>query len=181
MGPLNEFERRFLDVTQQHLYLHQANAGGPAPEAFGYPLTLGSAAAPLTPGLNVQGVITIQADAWFLWDYISSGVILPNTPPYGDPSQITDAGNILLQITLPGMGDDLYHIPSGLPGMPAALSTGTPIPAAAGIPYIFATPVLLPPNTNINVSVTHLGTGATNPDPLGFYLMLNGARIQVWS
>ena len=181
MGPLNEFQRRFLEVVQQRLYLHQANAGGPDPESFGYPAILGNGSQ-LTNGATVQSIITVQSDAWFLWEYISTGVVLPATGAFGDPSQVTGAGNVLLQITLPGMGDDLYHIPAGFSGVPAAITTGSSVSAAAGIPYIFPTPVLLPPNTNINISATQLGVAAgSNPVPLAFYVMLHGARIQVWS
>lgn len=182
MGPLNEFQRRFLDVTQQNLYLKKANAGGQPPEYFGYPLVIGSAAAPLLNGVPRQGIITIQADSWFLWEYLSVGVTIPATALLGGPEQFTDGGNLLLQITNTGTGDDLYNIPGGMGGFPAALSAGSPIAAAAGIPYIFPTPVLLPPNTNVSVVVTKLGTngGGDNPDMTGAYIMLNGARVQVW-
>lgn len=183
MGPLNEWERRFLDVTQQNRWVMQANAGGPPPEYFGYPLTLGSAATPLTNGVTFQGVIAIQADAWFLWEYLTVGVTIPATANLGGPEQITDGGNLLLQITNTGTGDDMFNIPAGFAGLPAALSAGSPIAAAAGIPFIFPTPVLLPPNTNINIAVQKYGTnaGADNPDMTGAYVMLNGVRIQVWS
>lgn len=184
MGPLNEFQRRWLDMVQQNIYLQQANAGGPDPEYFGYPLQIGSVSNRLTNGVTQQGVITIQADAWFLWETISSAVVLPtSTAPYGSRREFTDAGNILMQITLPGMGDDLYNIPPGVPGMPAALSTGSPVAAMAGVPYLFPTPVLLPPNTNINISATKLGdeTDGNNPDPGGFFVMLHGARVMLWS
>jgi hypothetical protein len=181
MGPLNEFQRRFLDVTQHNLALLQANAGGSAPEYFGYVLTLGSAASPLLPGSTVQGSIAIQADAWFLWEYLSLGVTIPATANLGGPEQFTDPGNLLLQITNTGTGDDMYNIPAGFAGMPGTLSAGSPIAAAAGIPYIFPTPILLPPNTNINVTLQKNGlVSADNPNPTGAYVMLNGARIQVW-
>jgi hypothetical protein len=183
MGPLNEFQRRWLDVATQYKYLMEANAGGPHPEFFGYTLQLGSATDTFVNGATKQGTIAIQADAWFLWTYVSTGVTIPNTATFGGPAQITDAANILLDIVLPGMGEDLYNIPAGLPGMPAALSTGSPINAAAGIPFIFPTPVLLPPNTNVTVSATKLGTnaGGDNPDMTGFWFNMGGARIQVWS
>lgn len=180
MGPLNEFERRVLEVTQNHLWLEHANAGGPPPEHFGYQLTIGSTANPLTAGVTQQGTIAIQADAWFLWEYISVGVAIPATAGLGDLTQITDGGNLLIQITDTGAGEDLYNIPSGFSGAPAILQAGSPIAAAAGIPYVFPTPRLLPPNTNIHVSMTKLGAvAADNPDLLGAYLMINGARIQV--
>lgn len=183
MGPLNEFQRRFLDVTQQHLFLHEANQGGLPPEYYGYPLILGSAANPLTPAVTFQGTIAIQADSWFLWQYLSVAVTIPTTALFGGPEQFTDGGNLLLQIYNSGTGNDLYNIPSVVAGLPAALSAGSPIAVAAGIPYIFPTPILLPPNTNINIAVQKLGTngGADNPDMTGAYIAINGARVVVTS
>lgn len=182
-GPLNEYQRRFLDVTQQHLYLKAANAGGPPPEHYGYVKTFGSVTNPLTNGVVFQDTIAIQSDAWFLWQYLQVTVTLPNLLNFGGPEQFTDAGNILLQITLPGMGTELMQVPAGFSGIPAANVAGTPSDNASGIPFIFATPVLLPPNTNVNISVAKLGTNASadNPDPTGCWVVLNGARIPVWS
>lgn len=182
MGPLNELQRRLLDVTQQHLFLHDANQGGLPPEYYGYPLQLGSPANPLTAGVTLQGTIAIQADSAFLWQYLSVAVVIPATANLGGPEQFTDGGNLLLQIYNSGTANDLYNIPSAIAGLPAALSAGSPIAAAAGIPYIFATPILLPPNTNINFAVQKLGTnvGGDNPDMLGAYMAINGARVQVW-
>lgn len=178
---LNEFERRFLEVTQNHLDLMEAVhsvGGGQAPEYFGYTAVIGSAAAPLLSGVTQQAVIAIQADAWFVLEYISTGVILPNGSTFGDLSQVVDSGNILLQITDTGAGQELYSLPSGLGGFPAAMVSGTPLAAAAGIPYVFPTPRLIPPNTNIKIEATQFGlTALTNPEPVGFYIMLNGARV----
>lgn len=181
--PVNEFERRFLEVTQNHLDLKEANAGNSLPpEYFGYSLQIGSAANPLVVNVGQQGIIPIQADAWFVIEYISVGVILPAGSTFGDLTQITDAGNIQLQITDTGAGQELYNLPSGFPGFPALLLAGSPIQAAAGIPYVFPTPRLVPPNTNIKVEATQLGfTALTNPQPVGFYIMLNGARVPLGS
>ena len=183
MGPLNEFERRFLDVTQQNRFLLQANVGGPIPEYYGYPLSFGSAANPLTPGLAFQKAIAIQADAWFLWEYFSAAVTIPTTAGLGGPEQFTDPGNLLIQVSITGTGDDLINLPSGFAGMPGTLVAGAPTAASAGIPFIFPTPVLLPPNSNINVTVQKYGTnaGADNPDMTGADLMFAGVRVQVWS
>lgn len=181
MGPLNEYERRFLDLTQQDLWLEKAAGGGAKPEYFAYTRILGSVAAPLASAVVTQAIITLQADSWFLWQYLSCGVTIPTTANLGGPEQITDGGNLQLQITLPGTSDDLLNVPSGMPGMPAALFTGSPIAAAAGIPYMFPIPVLLPPKTNVNISVAKLGAvAADNPDLTGAYLTIHGARIQVW-
>lgn len=178
---LSEFERRFLEVTQNHLDLMEAlraTGSNLPPEYFGYTAQIGSAASPLVAGVTQSAVITIQADAWFVLQYISAGVILPNGSTYGDQSQMNDAGNILLQVTDTGAGQDLFSQPQGLPGFPAAMVAGTPTRASAGIPYVFPTPRLIPPNTNIKIDCTQLGfTALTNPQPLGAYVMLNGARV----
>lgn len=183
MGPLAEFERRFLDVTQQRRFLLLANAGGPPPEQFAYPLTFGSAAVPLTNGVTFQKTIAMQADAYFLWMYLSAACTIPLTAGFGGPDQFTDASNLLLQIGMPGMGDELFNLPAGFAGAPAANCAGTPTDNSTGIPLLFPTPVLLPPNTNVNVSVQKYGTnaGADNPDMTGAYVLLAGFRIPVWS
>jgi hypothetical protein len=183
MGPLNEYQRRFLDVVQSDLYLKAANQDGPPPEYFGYVVTIGSTTNPLTNGVTQQAIIAMQADSWFLWQYFSVGVIIPLTGILGDPTQITDAGNLLIQVTDTGAGEDLYNIPSGFSGAPGVIQAGSPSTSAAGIPYSFPTPRLLPPNTNINISATKYGTnvGGDNPDYIGVYFMLNGARISVAS
>ena len=180
MGPMNEFERRFLEMAQNHIYLHQANAGGPLPEYYGYPLQIGSATDTLTDGITHQGVIAIQSDAWFLLQYLSVGVILPPGSDFGDPTQITDGGNLLIQITDTGAGEDLYSTGPGVIAPPAIVVAGSPLAGSAGIPYVFPTPRLIMPNTNILVNVTKLGVAGTeNPAVLGAYVMLNGTRIEV--
>lgn len=170
-----------LDVVQQHQWMQQANLGGPPEEWFGYPVTIGSQANPLVVGVTQSANIAMQSDSWFLWGYLNTAVIIPTTAGYGTPSQFTFSGNLLLQITIPGMGEDLLEVPAGLAGMPASLCSGTPTPDSAGIPYVFQSPVLLPPNTNVQVNITKLGAvSATNPDAFGAYVFLAGARIPVW-
>lgn len=178
---MNEFERRVLEVVQNDLDLRQLvreSGSGRPPEYFGYPLQIGSAASPLVAGVAQQGLINIQADAYFLAEYINTAVILPAGSTYGDISQFTTTGNILLQITDTGAGEDLYQVPSGLAGSPGINLAGSTFGGMAGVPYVFPQPRLIAPNTNIKVEVTQLGfTALTNPQPLGFYLMLHGARL----
>lgn len=178
---LNEFERRVLEVTQNDLDLRQLvreTGSGRPPEYFGYALQIGSAASPLVNGVTQQGVINVQADAWFLLQYINAAVILPNGSTWGDLSQFTGSGNVLLQITDTGAGQDLYNVPGGFSGSPAINLAGSTFGGMAGVPYVFPSPRLIPPNTNIKVEVTQLGlTLLTNPQPVGFYLMLHGARV----
>ncbi len=178
---LNEWERRYLEVTQNHLDLMRAVeeiGSGLPPEYFGYAATIGSATNPLMEGVTQSTSIAIQADAWFVIQYLTVGVVLPNGSTTGDLSQITDGANLLLQLTDAGAGQELYSQPRGLAGFPAVLVAGSPIAAAAGIPYVFPTPRLVPPNTNIKVDVTQFGfTAVSNPRPVGAYIVLNGARV----
>lgn len=178
---LTEWERRFLEVTQNHLDLMEAiravGSGLPA-EYFAYTAVLGSAASPLVAGVTQSTSIAIQADAWFVIQYLTVGVVLPNGSTNGNLSQVSDGGNILLQLTDTGAGQELYSQPRGLAGFPAILVAGSPNAAAAGIPYVFPTPRLVPPNTNIQVQMTQFGfTAVTNPQPVGGYIVLNGARV----
>ena len=178
---LNEWERRRLEVTQNDLDLRQLVrelGSGRPPEYFGYELQIGSAAAPLVAGVTQQGVINIQADAWFLAEYINTAVILPNGSTYGSLAQFTATGNILLQVTDTGAGQDLYQVPSGFSGSPAINLAGSNFGGMAGVPRVFPTPRLIPPNTNIKDEATQLGlTALDNPQPVGFYIMLHGARV----
>lgn len=178
---MNEFERRFLEVAQNHLDLQALMKAGGAllpPEYFAYTTIIGSAANPLVNGVTQQNIIAIQADAYFLVEYINTAVILPAGSTFGDLSQFTATGNILLQITDTGAGQELFNVPSGFVGSPAINLAGSNFGGMAGVPYVFPTPRLIPPNTNIKVEVTQLGlTALTNPQPVGFYLMLHGARI----
>jgi hypothetical protein len=178
---INEFERRFLEQVQNHLDLMEAARRAGAilpPEYFGYSLTIGSAANPLVAGIPQQGIINIQADAWFVVNQLSVAVVVADGSTFGDAGQMIDAGNLLIQITDTGAGQELLGIPSGFAGFPAAMVAGTPLAAAAGIPYVFPIPRLVPPNTNLNIVVTQLGfTALTNPQPIGAYVMLNGARV----
>jgi hypothetical protein len=105
-------------------------------------------------------------------------VILPNGSTYGDLTQVRDPGNILLQVTDTGAGEELYSQPPGFAGFPAATMTGAPTRGMTGIPYLFPIPRLIPPNTNIQVTMTQFGvTALSNPLPVGAYFMLNGARV----
>lgn len=178
---LSEFERRFLEVTDNFLDLREAiraTGSNIPPEYFAYSIQLGSATNVLTNGVTQSGVITIQSDAWFVIQYIMCGVILPNGSTYGDLGQVRDPGNILLQITDTGAGQELFSQPAGLAGFPAGITTGAALRVNSGVPYVFPTPRLVPPNTNIKVDMTQLGfTVLTNPLPVGGYLTLNGARI----
>lgn len=181
---MNEFERRFIEIAENHLLIKQAVAGAGSNviiEYYGYPLQIGSAANPLVNGVTQEGFIAIQADAWFVLEYFSLAVCLPNGSTFGDHSQLTQGGNINLQITDTGAGEDLYNGPGPaalVAGSPAGSSSGTGTGGPGGIPFVFPTPRLIPPNTNIKIDVTQLGlTALTNPQPDGVFIMLNGARV----
>lgn len=181
---MNEFERRFIELASNHVLLKEtlADIGNQnvVVEYFGYSIQIGSPANPLVNGVTQEGFIAIQSDAWFMLQYFSLGVILPNGSTYGDHTQIIQGGNINLQLTDTGAGEDLYNAPtpaslvSGSPTSSGTASIGTP----GGNPFVFPTPRLIPPNTNIKIDVTQLGlTALTNPQPDAVVVMLNGARL----
>lgn len=172
----NEYERRMVELVQNHIDLVKAmGAVGPTAnvESFGYSARIGSEAAPLTlAGGAQQAIIPIQSDADFILSYISTAVILPAT--VGDVfSDATASTNVLLQITDTGAGETLFAQP-----MPAFLASGTPFPGSSGIPLVFPIPRIIPVNTNILIEATFLGpvVAVTNPEPVGFFVSLMGAR-----
>ncbi len=173
---MNEYERRALELAINHVALKrivESMGSAAVVEHFGYVLEIGSIAAPLVAGVQRQGVITLRADAWFVLTYISGAVILPNGSTWGNLSTFTDPGNVKLQITDTGAGQELFSTSA-----PAGIITGTPNPGIAGVPLTLPTPRAIPPNTNIKVEVTQIGnTALENPAPVGFFLVLNGARV----
>lgn len=168
---MNEFERRQLEVTQNHVDLRSVVASLKRTaiiEHFGYVAQLGSNAAPLLSGVTQSVNIPLQADAYFVLQYISTCVIRPNTSYLCTPS-----GNILLQVTDTGSGEVLYNTPSV-----AAILTGTPARAQPGIPLLLPIPRVIKPNTTIKFDVTQLGVNATdNFEPIAFFVSLLGSRI----
>lgn len=171
---MNEFERRTIEVMQNHRdIVEMAAAMGPnyLVEWFAYSARIGSTAAPLVATFPQQTVIAIQSDAYFVLQYISTCVL----PILGaDPLQslVLNSGNILLQITDTGAGEILYSQAS-----PAGILTGTTDPGVSGIPILLPIPRVIPPNTNIKVEMTKVGTSATNPNSAGGFICLMGARI----
>lgn len=178
---LNELERRILEKTEGYLMLMEAvrqTGSNMPPEYFGYNCFVRNAGAGIPVGVTRSATITIQADAWFVAQEVSCGVILPNGSTTGDLSQYTDGGNVLLQISPTGAGDPLFSQPAGFAGFPAINVSGSPLAAAAGIPYVFPAPILFPPFTNVRVDFTPYGfTAVTNPLPIRIDCMLNGARV----
>ena len=167
---MNEFERRFIELTQNHRDLiaaARADNSLAVVEYFGYSAQLATAADPLEDGVTKQTIIPVQSDAWFVLAYISAAVILPN-----DLYRGKDASNVFLQITDTGSGNPLYAAP-----IPGGLVTGTPLTYAAGIPFLIPMPRLIPPNTNIKIEATQDGDNASNLEPIGLYVSLMGARV----
>lgn len=168
---MNEFERRQLEVTQNHMDLRAVLASlrkSAVVEHFGYTASLGSIASPLVSGVTQSANIPLQADAYFLMQYISTAVIKPNTPWY-----FTDSGNVLLQITDTGSGEVLYNTPQL-----AGILTGTTVRPQTGIPLLLPIPRLIKPNTTIKIDATQLGVNVTeNQQPVGFFVSLIGSRI----
>ncbi len=175
---MNEYERRVLEITENHEALKaivESLGSSAVVEYFGYVVEIGSIASPLVNGVTQQVTIATRADSWFVVEYLSSAVILPNGSTFGDLSVFTDPGNINLQITDTGAGKEIYNSAG-----PAGILTGAPNAAIAGVPLLLPTPRPIPPNTNIKVEATQLGlTALENPQPVGFFLMLNGARISI--
>lgn len=168
---MNEFERRQLEIAQNHVDLKDVVAAMKRTaviEHFGYTAALGSIAAPLVAGVPQSVNIPLQADAYFVLQYVSTAVIKPNTPFW-----CTDAGNILLQITDTGSGEVLFNTPS-LGG----ILTGTTTRPQTGIPLLLPIPRVIKPNTTVKIDVTQLGVNVTdNQQPVGFFLSLLGSRI----
>lgn len=176
---LNEFERRVLQMAENYVDLGEALvAGGQTavrPRYFGYSGVIGSAADPFVFNVPRQVIIPIRADSYFnLW-CITVGIILPNGSTNGDLSQVTMGNDMDLQITDMGSGETLYNVAA-----PAALLVGSPLPEAAGIPFVLRTPRLLPPNVNVLVEMTWtLTVAAFFPPPNQAWIMLNGGRVPV--
>lgn len=164
---MNEFERRALQVAQNHMDLASVvNAlGGATVEHFSYTLEFSDFAngsLQSAPFVYSQS-IAMQADAWFVCHYISGCVILDATPWY-----CTDDGDIQIQITDVGRGHVLYSLPSS-----AGVLASTVSRPQTGIPLLLPTPLLLPPNTNVKVDIS-LQT-ATLTD--AFFVTFAGSRI----
>lgn len=168
---MNEFERRQLETAQNHVDLKSVvtSLGHVAViEHFGYVAQLGSIAAPLVNGITQTAIIAMQADAYFVLQYISCCVIKPDNPWY-----MQDAGNITLQITDTGAGEVLYNTPSQ-----GGILTGTATRAQVGIPLLLPIPRIIPPNTNVKIEATQLGVNVTtNQQPVGFFCSLMGSRV----
>lgn len=168
---MNEYERRVLEVAQNHSDLRDMITSmkrSAIIEHFGYTASLGSVAAPLVNAVPQSVNIPLQADAYFLMQYISTAVIRPNTPWY-----CTDSGSILLQITDTGSGEVLYNTASL-----AGILTGTTVRPQTGVPLLLPIPRLIRPNTTIKIDATQVGVNVTdNQQPVGFFISLLGSRI----
>lgn len=178
---MNEYERRIIELTQNHLDLTQAAQSvnpNAIVEPFSYSLRIGSVANPLVAGVTQQGVIVVQADAYFILSYINTGVIVPTTAAFYD-GVVNTPGNISFQMQDTGTGDIIYSRPS-----PAAIAAGAVLTGQfgtsgqTGIPMLLPFPRVIRPNTNIKFEVTQMGVDAVNnPQPVGFFVTLTGSRV----
>lgn len=167
---MNEWERRVLEVTQQHNDISElvASLGGHlAVEHFGYTVQIGSRANTLNDGVTQSKLLAMQSDAWFVLQYLTCCVIRPSTPWY-----FSDAGNIKLQISDTGAGYTLFSQPNS-----AGVVTGTISRPQTGTPLLLPVPRFIPPNTNIKIDATQMGVSDDNEEPLGFWISLMGSRI----
>lgn len=173
---LNEAERRILNIVQNDLDLY-AVVGSLGKQAlveyYGYVLPLATSASPLVAGVTQTGLLPIQADAFFVLQYLSLGVVLPAGSTFGGAQVVTPASDVLVQITDTGSGHELFN-----QAIPGALIAGSPGLGGGGIPLVYSIPRVIPPNTNIKIEATQIGTTAlTNPQPARFWAMLNGAKV----
>lgn len=171
---MNEFERRQIEVAQNYADLKGVVAAMQQTaviEHFGYTRRLGSIAAPFVAGVQQSVNIQLQADAYFVLNYISTCVIRPERPWY-----CLDSGNMLLQITDTGSGEVLFNTPSV-----AAILTGTCVRPQTGIPLLLPIPRVIKPNTTIKVDVTQATSNGTDNQPaVGFFISLLGTRIAAY-
>lgn len=171
---MNEWERRVLEVSQNHDDLMEA-AGAMSADAlveyFGYLGQIGTIAAPLVSGIPQQTVVAIQADSSFVLQYVSSCVLYSNAT-VGNGVIFNPSGNILLQITDTGAGEVLYSGPSL-----AGILGGTVAGGFCGIPMLLPIPRVIPPNSNVKIEVTQVGVSAANLAPVTVYVALLGARV----
>lgn len=168
---MNEFERRQIEVAQNHVDLNTAvrSLGYSAIiEHFGYSVQLGSQAAPLLNGVTNTAIIPMQADAYFVLQYISTCVIRPDILTF-----FQNSGNINMQITDTGSGNVLY---SSLG--PAGLAAGTALLAQPGVPLLLPVPRIILPNTNVKIDAVQNGVNVTdNKEPVQFWVSLIGSRV----
>ncbi len=161
---MNEYERRVLDLAQNHENLKEAAASEgrlSLIEYYAYSISFGTAAAPLVAPATVQGIIPIQSDSYFVLSYINASMQFSGTP-FVDKPQL-----FRLQITDTGAGRTLYSNPSI-----AELLVGGANAFIPGVPLLLTVPRVIRPNTNIKVDVE---TFSNNLD--GIFISLIGAKV----
>lgn len=173
---MNEFERRRLELAQNHVDIHSVVASlgeSVITEHFGYSGTVGSTASPLVDNVTQSIIIPMQSDAYFILQYISTCMVYASTTNIYGTNVFAPPQNINLQITDTGAGEVLYNVPSI-----AAILTGVPNRAQVGIPLLLPMPRVIPPNVNIKIDVTQLAHNATNIQACqGFWVALQGTRV----
>lgn len=179
---MNEWERRIAEVIQNHSDLWSAAKGlsaNPIIEYFGYTLQIGSpAGGVLAQNVGLQGTIIVQADAYFVLEYISTCVIRTDIRTVAQ-----DSRGVNMQITDTGAGGVLYNQPfdaslmSGTPGSNAYTGANAYRQAQAGVPFIFPIPRVILPHTNIKVDILPTLTQAGGTETQLFYVSLMGARV----
>ena len=163
---MNEFERRLLEVVQNHNDLATlAKAAGPAPlvEHFSYTWRM---------DLNLNQTTILKpmlSDAWFVIQYVASCV--QNESSY---QWFTDSGQIQLQLTDTGSGEILFSQP-----LSAGVLTGTISRAQTGTPMLLPIPRLVAPNTIMKADIVPQGSAVGDADV--FFLTLGGSRIAATS
>lgn len=179
---MNEWERRVAEVNQNHSDLWsiaKSLSANPIIEYFGYTLQIGSVTGGfLAKDVAQQGTIIVQADAYFVLQYISTCVIRTDLQ-----TVCQDSRGINIQITDTGAGGILYN-----QAFDAGLMTGTPganfykgadayKQYQSGIPFIFPIPRVILPHTNIKIEATQTLTQAGGTETELFFVSLMGARV----
>lgn len=174
---MNEFERRLLEVTQNHNdVVSLARSAGPAPlvEHFGYTFKMGALGGSI-PDAGLTALKPILSDAWFVLQYVSSCVVHDPGGAFPDFQWCVDSGQVQLQLTDTGSGEILFSQP-----LSAGVLTGTISRAQTGTPMLLPIPRLIAPATIIKADITPLG-GAAAAGVEWFYLALGGSRIAATS
>ena len=157
---MNDLERRMLDVAQQSAYLASVIRDDRQVlgiDYYSYSGRIGTVAAPLANGATDSVSIQIQADSYFVINYMQA-----NTLNNGGTA-VNGVSNFLLQVTDTGSGKTFYNQPTQL-----TLVTGQ-----QGFPFLLSAPRIVPPSVNLKVDVTN-NSGAGSA---GITIVFAGARI----
>jgi hypothetical protein len=167
---MNEYERRLIEIVQRHTDLKgivSSLGRSSIIEHFSYTAQVWNTVDSAPFGTGVSTVLTMQSDAWFVLQAISSCV------GYVDNFQwFLDSGGIQVEITDLGAGQVMFFEPGS-----AGVLTATISRPQTGIPFILPIPRLIAPNTSIKIDATRLIDDGSGGQPNGFFVNLIGSRV----